>query len=286
MPLEPPAFLVDSDPIVGAVRTWTGAAVIDLVAAAHGEARMEHTQIMLQRWCTPLEVRMSGDTRWQRFLPEARLWLPGDEQDNEWRGNTRNQFVMLTQERVEQEVERPYHATGFDAWRGRHFDTPALISLLAALAASAADPLHSDTLLSALIGWLADGPAAANAPRRPQRLTPGRVALLKDYIEAHLAEPLSLTRLAALAGCSPRLLGAAFKAGTGRSPHQYVLERRVSEAQLLLSGGCADLSEIAIRVGFADQPQFSKTFRRHTGMTPGAFRRLRGTRFIPARSTA
>lgn len=259
--------------------------MIDLLGAERGDLDLEHEALLLQRWCAPLEVRMAGESTWQRFLPEARLWLPGDEQRNEWRGVVRNQFVVLPVPAVERLLEQPYHATRLAAWRGRHFDTPALASLLAGMmgTAGADQQLHQQDLLVRLLGWLAGGPDAKPVSGS-LRLPPARVAALKDYIEVHLTEPLSLPGLAAVAGCSPRLLGSLFKAATGRSPYQYVLERRIAEAERLLARG-HPISEVAQQLGFADQSQFSKTFRRHAGATPGEFRR-NGLRVISATSAA
>jgi AraC family transcriptional regulator len=260
---------------------WDGAAVIDLLCGEQGQIEHEHRALMLQRWCAPLEVRVHGQAGWQRFQPEARLWLPGDEQCNEWRGAVRNQVVVMALPAVEQLLERPFHATQLARWRGRHFDTEALALVLHTLYVAAArhEPLQSEGLLVALIDRLAAGPDAVPASRS-ERLSPPRLAALKEHIEAHLTEPLSLRGLAAAAGCSPRLVGAMFKAATGRSPYQYVLERRVSEAQRLLRRREHPLCEVAQRAGFTDQSQFSRTFRRLTGVTPGEFQRRRASHIV------
>jgi AraC family transcriptional regulator len=56
-------------------------------------------------------------------------------------------------------------------------------------------------------------------------------------------------------------------------PHQYVIARRVERAQQLLRGdGDLGLAEVALRVGFSDQSQFSFHFRRIVGVTPRQFR--------------
>jgi AraC-like DNA-binding protein len=58
-----------------------------------------------------------------------------------------------------------------------------------------------------------------------------------------------------------------------RNQHQYVIARRVERAQQLLRGdGDLGLAEVALRVGFSDQSQFSFHFKRIVGVTPGQFR--------------
>jgi len=99
-----------------------------------------------------------------------------------------------------------------------------------------------------------------------------RMRRVVDYIEAHLADDISLRDLAALAGLSTHHFGDAFKASTGRSPHRYLIERRILRAKELLIGAEQSIAEIAISVGFASHSHFTDNFRRLTGTTPSRFR--------------
>jgi AraC family transcriptional regulator len=92
------------------------------------------------------------------------------------------------------------------------------------------------------------------------------------YIQAHLAQAISLTQLAAVGQTSPAHFARLFKHATGLAPHRYVIVRRMEEAKRLLSETEVSLSEIALQVGCADQSHFSALFRRHVGMTPKAYR--------------
>jgi AraC family transcriptional regulator len=120
------------------------------------------------------------------------------------------------------------------------------------------------------------------APRRLARgpdgaLPRGRLRAVVAYVEEHLDAGVTLEQMAAVAGLSAYHFARQFKAATGLPPHQYVLARRVERAKQLLQGG-ADLSlaEVAAHVGFSDQSQLSRHFKRLIGVTPGQFR-------IPAR---
>jgi AraC family transcriptional regulator len=99
-----------------------------------------------------------------------------------------------------------------------------------------------------------------------------RLRRVVDYIEAHLAEDISLSDLAGLAGLSTHHFGEAFKASTGTSPHRYLIERRILRAKELLLGAEQSIAEIAISVGFASHSHFTDNFRRLTGTTPSRFR--------------
>jgi len=99
-----------------------------------------------------------------------------------------------------------------------------------------------------------------------------RLRRVVDYIEAHLADDISLRDLAAQAGLSTHHFGEAFKASTETSPHRYLVERRILRAKELLLGAEQSIAEIAISVGFASHSHFTDNFRKLTGTTPSRFR--------------
>lgn len=113
--------------------------------------------------------------------------------------------------------------------------------------------------------------ALAAAPRDG-----GVTTFLRDYLEAHYADAVSLEQLAALVQRHPRHLIEAFRRAYGVPPHTYVLQRRVREAKRLLLDNQAPL-DVALGLGFYDQAHFSGTFKRFTGVTPGQFRRAART---------
>jgi AraC family transcriptional regulator len=94
----------------------------------------------------------------------------------------------------------------------------------------------------------------------------------------HLGEEMSLRQLADLVRLSPDHFAALFRQSVGLPPHRYVLERRVARAKHLLAAGELPLAEIGYALGYTSQAHFGTMFRKQTGLTPGAFRRLRGVR--------
>lgn len=99
-----------------------------------------------------------------------------------------------------------------------------------------------------------------------------RLRRVTDYIEAHLAEDVSLRDLAAVAGLSTHHFGEAFKASTGTSPHRYLIDQRIRRAKELLLGAGRSIAEVALAVGFASHSHFTDIFRKLTGTTPSRFR--------------
>jgi AraC family transcriptional regulator len=104
-------------------------------------------------------------------------------------------------------------------------------------------------------------------------LAPRQIRRVLEYIEAHLTEELGLVELAAIVELSPHYFGEAFRISTGRSPHRYVMERRVECARGLLWDADRPIRDIAYAAGFSSQSHFTANFRRVTGLTPGRFRR-------------
>jgi AraC family transcriptional regulator len=105
-------------------------------------------------------------------------------------------------------------------------------------------------------------------------LPPRALQRVREFVEAHLEENISLQALADTAGLSLYHFCRAFKQSEGTTPHDYIVRRRVERAQELLADTDLPLSEIAIAAGFADQSHCARRFREHVGLTPSRYRWL------------
>jgi AraC family transcriptional regulator len=166
-----------------------------------------------------------------------------------------------------------------DRWRGLDFTSPFVARVIAAMSddlvnGCPAGPLVGDSLTTALVAYLAAGPRHTGrvAARRAEPSSQGFERML-GYVEENLAEPLRMATLAREAGCTPKELSRAFRDRRGLLPHQYVLERRIERASALIDAGGLSLAQIAVEVGFADQSQMTKMFRKLIGTTPARFRK-------------
>jgi AraC family transcriptional regulator len=96
-----------------------------------------------------------------------------------------------------------------------------------------------------------------------------------EFIEAHLAEEISLAALAELAGLSLFHFARAFTQSFGMPPHRYHMARRMDRARSLLQRPTLSVTQIGVQIGFRETSSFSKAFRRFTGLTPTEYRRHR-----------
>jgi AraC family transcriptional regulator len=90
---------------------------------------------------------------------------------------------------------------------------------------------------------------------------------LRDYVMAHLDEPIEVPTLANIAGRSPFHFTRVFTRSVGVSPHRYVVHLRLQRAIELVRDGQSGLAEIAAYTGFADQSHLTRWVRRVHGVS-------------------
>jgi transcriptional regulator GlxA family with amidase domain len=101
----------------------------------------------------------------------------------------------------------------------------------------------------------------------------GRFSALHAWIVENLAGDLTVERLAAKAGMSPRTFARAYASRTGMTPASAVEALRVEAARLLLeSSEAGSVNEVAQRAGFGDDERMRRAFIRHLGVSPSEYR--------------
>jgi AraC family transcriptional regulator len=93
-----------------------------------------------------------------------------------------------------------------------------------------------------------------------------------QYVHAHLAGPITLDRLAALATLSPYHFARAFKSTTGMPPHRFVTAIRLETAKVTLVSSRRPVTEVAQAVGFGNVSHFRRLFHREFGLRPAQLR--------------
>ncbi|MBD8500907.1 AraC family transcriptional regulator [Paenibacillus arenosi] len=105
-----------------------------------------------------------------------------------------------------------------------------------------------------------------------QLAKPDIVEGAKAYIHQHFARAITLEEIAEALNYSVPHLSKQFKQRVGRSPIEYLIGVRIDKAQEWLSKTDAALQEVAAAVGYTDISYFTKSFKKHTGLTPGQFK--------------
>lgn len=158
--------------------------------------------------------------------------------------------------------------------------SPALLAVRQLIAAlrRPCEALAVETALLAVQLGLPSEPTPL--PTRPQQAA--IVVRLRNWLDAHCSEVVSLDTLAAVAGCSPSLANRLFRQLAGIPPYEYLLQRRLSLAAERLRAGNQTLADLAAECGFADQSHFQRLFRRAYGTTPAAYRKASAPLLMPS----
>jgi transcriptional regulator GlxA family with amidase domain len=115
--------------------------------------------------------------------------------------------------------------------------------------------------------------AAGHSPAPVRGGVPPRaLQRVRQYVDAHLNEKISVQSLANIAGLSLYHFARAFKQSEGLTPHDYLVQCRIRHAQKLLADSDVPLSEVALAAGFLDQSHFARRFRDHFGVAPSRYR--------------
>jgi len=160
-------------------------------------------------------------------------------------------------------LDRPlaFKASGFGP--GERATTLAF-AMHAALDRADASELERATRVAELLDELLGEPRTSRAPRAVRRA--------RAFLHDALADKVTLDQLAAHAGLDKFHLVRAFRGEIGVPPYEYLTHARIARARALLQRGTR-VAEAAQAVGFYDESQLHRHFRRILGITPGRFAR-------------
>lgn len=100
------------------------------------------------------------------------------------------------------------------------------------------------------------------------------IRLIKEYIDNHYTESISLELVAEKAGLTANYVSAVFRKETGVTFSEYIIARRMNKAAELLRKSRMSIAEIAEAVGYTDEKYFSKLCKKTLGMKPSEYRKL------------
>jgi AraC family transcriptional regulator len=158
-----------------------------------------------------------------------------------------------------------------------YFENPRLLQLCESLVATpwqgADDLLRANEITHDTLSELL---RSQGVVRRDMRLKGGLAPLLRrrlaEYIEAHLAQSITLGMLAQLACLSEFHLARMFRVSFGMPPSAWIAQRRVELACTLLKTSALPVQRIADLCGYADLSHLGHRFRAAMGTSPGRYR--------------
>jgi AraC-like DNA-binding protein len=99
-----------------------------------------------------------------------------------------------------------------------------------------------------------------------------RLARARDFIDHCYDHPLSLEQISEKACFSRYHFLRLFRQAFNKTPHQYLIERRIEKAKLLLSSNELRVTDVCFEVGFQSLGSFSSLFHRYVGHAPIIYR--------------
>lgn len=197
---------------------------------------------------------------WHRYKPDAKTgWTES------WVGFKGSNTLLLSSEHL---ISRksPVYSIGMDDRLIRQFTN--LLEIVKS------DFVGAEYVLSGSVIFLI-GHILTHLKRKELKITSQADEIImtaKSLLESRFSEKVVLEEIAGQMNISYVWFRTYFKKHTGFSPYDYLLNIRINHARLLLKNTSRTVKEISQASGFESQQQFSKTFKKKTGLTPLAFR--------------
>ena len=105
---------------------------------------------------------------------------------------------------------------------------------------------------------------------------PSRMVIeVNNYIREHFSEPITVANMAKALARGRCRLSTDFKKETGENLSDFILKLKIEESKKLLRYTDKPSVEIALYLGFSSQSHFSRTFKKHVGITPNEYRQAK-----------
>ncbi|WP_235436105.1 helix-turn-helix domain-containing protein [Gottschalkia purinilytica] len=101
-----------------------------------------------------------------------------------------------------------------------------------------------------------------------------KIETVTAYLNDHYAYTIPLERLAKIACMGTTKLKTTFKQFHGCTVTEYIQQRRMGQAEHLLSDTDFPIGQIAETVGYTSASRFAELFRKSTGLLPGEYRKM------------
>lgn len=103
---------------------------------------------------------------------------------------------------------------------------------------------------------------------------------IADYIRRNISKNIKISEIADAFGYSSKYLSHLFSEVRGISLKQFIMSQKIETASFYLTDTDRTITEIASEVGFSDMHNFSRTFKKITGLTPSDYRNTYAKRLL------
>ncbi|MEG9435661.1 helix-turn-helix transcriptional regulator [Edaphobacter sp. HDX4] len=237
-----------------------------------------------------LHLQLSGDDkmRWwsggaegvERTFPGSIMVVPAGTRDRAvWHGSSERLILSIRPE-ILNEIAASTGSTTPEFGAQWSLRDPALGGLMSEMGREAVEgwplgSLYADLMATGLVSQLLYRHAVNSVDLRHLRggLPVPQLRRAMEYISENLARDVRLEEVAGEVKLSPFHFAREFRAATGKTPYQYLLDQRMDKAKHLLKHHSWPVQEIAGMTGFQSAVNFGRTFRQRVGVTPGVWRR-------------
>lgn len=143
------------------------------------------------------------------------------------------------------------------------------------LYANQTSSIHNEILFYTTLSFLLTIHTAFN--EREQHVNRKKITLglrIKEFLDKYYLEQIDIESISNALNVNRYYLSHTFKAFSGYSPKQYIIRRRLGEAQSLLLNSDYSVVKIANRVGYNNVSNFHDIFEKVIGMSPGKYKNL------------
>ena len=190
-----------------------------------------------------------------------------DEQELDAITNIRQRFPLHPTVIFIQEL-----STEFMTWalRNRIFNVISSTDFLSDLEhhfQSTLKKMKQDGFFSYVLPYEIDGDSSAIITKK----VPAKTEIICRYIDRNFQKKITLDIAAQICGLSTSQFSRTFKKENRICFQDYLILRRIEQAQIILRSTNNNITEVALSVGFHDHSYFTRVFHRIVGMTPTQF---------------
>lgn len=103
---------------------------------------------------------------------------------------------------------------------------------------------------------------------------------IMDYIQANISRNIKISEIAATFGYNEKYISHRFAEICGIPLKQYILKTKMDKANYMLTDTNLSITEIARELGFPDSHNFSRTYKKITGLSPSEYRNTFSKRLL------